>query len=181
MQPRIVFQQKQAAQPLTNDERLLADHDVDYLLAYLQQQRHEAYELVERPDERERQRAAPDYLFREKGSGRLVAIERTQLMRQDLQAAKARLLKMGADVIVIGPKHIDPVEESRFLKWAITQKVCRGQLQGVAADERILLLRNRLLATENTFLRSGIRFADADKNGVDHCYLIAGRRLLELW
>ena len=176
-----MFQEQQALQPVTDDERLLADHDVGYLLAYLQQQRHEAYELVERPDERERQRAAPDYLFREKRSRRLVAIERTQLMRQDLQAEKARLLKMGAGVILIGPKHIDPVEEGEFLKWAIAQKVRRGQLNGIDADERILLLRNRLLATENTYLRSGIRFAAADKQGVDHCYLIARRWLLELW
>jgi hypothetical protein len=178
---RLVFDEKQRPQPRTDQEQVLSDHDVQYLLRFLAQSRNESYELVGRPDERERQRPAPDYLFREKGSGRLIAIERTQLLREDLQAAKARHIKMGAGAVVIGPVEIDPGEVATFLVQAIARKIERGQLREAEANERILLIRNRILATAYTFLRYPIRFVDADECGVDHTYLIASSQLLQLW
>jgi len=63
----------------------------------------------------------------------------------------------------------------------VTRKLSRGQLLAVQADERVLLLRNRLIATARTFLNAGISFDGIDKRGVDHVFLIVSSRLLQLW
>lgn len=178
---RRVCDERQEPQPHTNDKRVLADHDLKFLLKCLAQSRGQEYELIDRPDEVRRDTAAPDYLVREKGSGRLVAIERTQLIEEDFQAAKARLVKRGASFIMTGLTQIDPYETAALLLLAIVRKTERGQLHGIEADERILLIRNRRLATAQTFLRTHIRFSEADRGDVDHAYLIASSQLLELW
>ena len=178
---KIVFDEPQKPQPQTDDEDDLADHDLEYLLKYLARSRSKSYELLERPDRAERSGVAPDYLVREIESGRIIAVERTLLMKEDLQAANARLIRRGADAIIVGPTKIDPQEIADHLALAVERKISRGQLLAVKANERVLLLRNRLLATASTFLRADIRFRRTGEAGVDHAYLIASSRLLELW
>lgn len=179
--PQVVFAKLQERQPDTDEERDLADHDLSFLLDHLAESRGESYELVARPDEEQRQGRAPDYLVLERKSQRRIAIERTQLMEQDLQAAKARLIKGGAAAIIIGAKAIDPVAVAELLARAIAEKIARGQLGTVSADEKILLVRNRILATARTFLQGPIRFPGTCRDEVDHAFLIASRQLLELW
>lgn len=178
---RLVFDQTQPPQPQPASERDLADHDLEYLLSYLSHLRGESYEIIARPDEDERGGVAPDYTVREVNSGGVIAVELSLLMKEDLQAAAASLIKQGANVIIIGPQTINPQEIAGGLTRAVERKLSRGQLLAVQADERILLLRNRLIATERTFLRAGISFDGIDTRGVDHAYLIASSRLIQLW
>jgi hypothetical protein len=178
---RLVFEERQAPQPECGNEEELAHHDLEYLLAYLSRSRSERYELVERPDRVRRTGVAPDYLVREIRSGRLIAVERAQLMKEDLQAAKARLIRDGANAIVVGPADISPQKIAEHLVRVIERKISRGQLLAVSADERILLLRNRLLATARTFLDAEVRFDKAARHGVDHTYVIASSLLVQIW
>jgi hypothetical protein len=136
---------------------------------------------LERPDELRRNAPAPDYMLREIGSGRSILVERTQLMREDIQAAKARLIKGGADAIIHGPVTIRPDEIATHLVFIIERKICRSQLSALTGDERILLVRNRLLATMQTFLGASVSFKDIDRRSVDHAFLIASSQLAKLW
>ena len=179
--PKVVFGKLQERQPDTDDERDLADHDLSFLLDHLAESRSESYELVARPDEEERQGRAPDYLVLERKSQRRIAIERTLLMEQELQAAKARLIKGGAAAIVIGARAVDPVAVAELLSRVIAEKIAHGQLGAVRADEKILLVRNRVMATARTFLQGPVRFPTTCRDEVDHAFLIAGRQLLMLW
>lgn len=182
IRPLVVFSQRQPPLPEADDEQDLADHDLKYLLKYLALSRQKSYVLRERPDEQERNKAAPDYIVQEMGSKRLIAIERTQLLKQDAETTIARLMNGGADVVVGMWGKVNPNNIAQILAEALARKIARGQLHNVNADERILLIRNGLpLATEKTFSRVSIPFDDKERGMVDHAYLIASSRLLELW
>jgi hypothetical protein len=178
---RLVCAQVQDPQPLTNRERDLADHDVKFLLSYLAHERGTTYRTLARPDERERNKPAPDYLFLEFPSQRRVAVEHAKLMRRDLQRTKARAVKAGALAVMEGPRAIDPGEVVVFLEQFLAQKIGRGQLGEVQADERIILLRNRLLATARTFMEAPVLLPPVERGPVDHAFLIASRKLLQIW
>ena len=155
------------------------DRDLQYLLSYLQRSRSQSYQILERPDTITRNSVAPDFLVMEKPSGRRLAVEHTQLVSSDLQAAKARLLRAGA-VIVPGTT-VEREAIASHLDEALDKKVKKGQLLAIEADERILLVHNHLIAPALSFLRASLNFPDRRVASVDHAYLIASRMLIELW
>ena len=175
---RVVFDKPLPPQPDVETEKELADHDLLFLIRYLSRSRGTTYKLLERPDEQQSELPAPDYLIYESPSGHMIAIEHTLRMKEDQQAAIARLFKAGAEIVMGLPKGIDPVQHGQALEIAVRRKLARGQLQNARADERILLLHNRLMGTHKTYLRAPVHFSHHDKAGVDHAYLIASRRLL---
>lgn len=177
--PRLVFDKLQRLPPEAYGDQQLADHDLKYLLKFFSQSRSESYKLLERPDEQERTKAAPDYIVRELASGRLIAIERTQLMKQDVAAAIDRLIKGGADFFW-GPPISGDI--GKLLHDDVVRKIARGQLNNADVDERILLIRNRLGGISlKTFQLARAQFTDNEKGGVDHCYIIVWSQLLKLW
>ena len=178
---RIVFDRLLPPQPDVNTDKELADHDLQFLISYLSRRRGTTYKLLERPDEQQSERPAPDYLICESPSGHTIAIEHMLLMKEDQQAAIARLFKAGAEVVMGRPKGIDPAEHGQALEIAVRRNLARGQLQNARAEERILLVHNRLMGTDKTFLQARVHFSHHNKAGVDHAYLIASRRLLGLW
>ena len=178
---RIISTKLQPPQPEVDTDRELADHDLKYLVDFLSTSRSTRYELIERPDEKVQGRPAPDYLLRESPTGRIIAVEHTLLMDEDVQRSVARRMKAGAEIVTVGPKTIDPREIGQALHEAVARKLARGQLNGVAADERILLMRNRIFATAKTYLGAQLNFTFGDRTGIDSAYLIASRHLLELW
>ena len=178
---RVVFDGLRHPQPDTDLVRELADHDLRFLISYLSDSRDTTYSLSGRPDEEQSERPAPDYLIRESPSGRVIAIEHTLLMQQDLQAAIARRIKEGAKAVATCWRAIDPAEIGQALEIAVKRKLARGQLQNIDADERILLIHNRMISTEETYLEASVHFSHQDKSGIDHAYLIVSSRLLELW
>ena len=119
--------------------------------------------------------------MRDLRSGRSILVERTQLMREDVQAAIERIMSSGANAIIQGPQRIQPDEVATHLVSIVARKISRGQLRSLAADERILLVRNRLLATMQTFLWSSVSFKKSDRQSVDHAFLIASSQLAMLW
>lgn len=159
----------------------MADLDLQFLLGHLSEIRGTHYKLIERPDEQQRQTPAPDYLIQEQPTGKVIAIEYTQLMQEDLQRATARALKAGAGMVMYGPVRIDPQKIASALMVAIKRKLARGQLQNTEADERILLVYNRIMGTERTYQRANPRFTSNDTAGIDHTFLIADRRLFQVW
>ena len=125
----IVYDGIQPQSPELASAKQLIDLDVAFLLRYLTESRGTRYKLTERPDELERQRPAPDYLIQEQPSGRVIAIEHTQLMREDLQRAFARRVKAGAGIVTYGPVTINPHDNALALMAAVRRKLARGQLQ----------------------------------------------------
>ena len=178
---RVIYDQLQKDQPEDGTELDLADHDLGYVCEFLSQSRGQAYEIVGRPDTHNRASSAPDYLVREDPSNRVIAVEHTRFMDQHLQAAKARLIRQGADVILIAPQSIDAQLVCSTLGSFLARKLARGQAASVRADERWLIVRNRALASHRTFLSANIQLPVRAIQGVDHCYLIASRRLLAIW
>ena len=177
--PRLVWEERQPPQPAVDDQQVLVDHDLKYLLRYLEQSRYRDYRIVSRPDQELRNEVAPDYLVEEVGSGRRIAVEHSQLMNQDMQAGIARGLKQGHELIMISGK-IDPGRVATLALDAINRKISKGQLIKASANERVLLLRNRLRASRNSFLRIN-DWGMIDPKGIDHAYLLAGSNLIELW
>ena len=177
----IVFNKLQSPQPEADTERELADHDLEFLLDFLASNRGTTYKLIERPDENTSGQPAPDYLLLESPVERIIAVEHTLLMDEDLQRAISRRTKAGAEILMVGPKTIDPQANGIALEEAVARKLGRGQLHGVEANERILLVRNRIMGTEKTYLRARPNFPSEDRVGVDSGYLIASRHLLKLW
>ncbi len=171
----------QAAQPDADHDWTLADHDLDYLCGFLATLRGQTYELLMRPDITIRNASAPDYLVLENPSSRRIAVEHTRFMDQTRQATKAGMLRQGAGTIVDGPRSIDPFAVCDALAQFLERKLGRTQASGIAADERILLIRNRVLATSRTFASVSLPLSTPARVAVDHCYLIASSQLLELW
>jgi hypothetical protein len=159
----------------------MANLDVEFLLCHLRKARNSEYEFLGNPDEQQRQQPASDCLYKEQLTGRIIAIEHTRLIQEDLQARFARAIKAGAGVIMYGPKAIVPEDNARALVTAIKQKLARRQLQNTQADERILLVDNRIMGTERTYLEANPLFSPADMEGVDHAFLIASSRLFKIW
>ena len=178
--PRIVFQTRQTSQPYTDSDDDLEDHDADYLRQFLESSRRETYTLEERPDRRNRNSPAPDYLFRENGSGLLFAVERSVLIHEDQQAEMAHRLKAGHDLLVIPWNALSPKELDKLLWTVIERKLSRGQLLGVDADVRILLLRNRLDANLDTYLGVSMPLELRRNSAVDHIFVIVRGQLVEL-
>ena len=178
---RIIFNKMRPCQPNSGTQQDLVDHDLAFLVDFLSTNRGAKYTLLERPDENTSDKPAPDYLLQESPTQRIIAVEHTLLMDQDLQGAIARRIKAGAGVVTVGFKTINPQEIGLALQEAVARKLARGQLTGVEADERILLVQNRLICSEETFEEAQLDFSTSDRDGVDSAYLIAFRHLLELW
>lgn len=176
-----VFNKTQPQCPEWATVQDMVDLDVKFLLSYLREVRNTKYVLLDRPDDRQRSEPAPDYLFKERPTGNVLAVEHTYLMQEDLEAAIARAVKGGAGIVMYGPKTINPEENAIALMAAVRRKLGKGQLQNAVADERILLVHSRILGTEKTYLRANPRFTSVDKAGIDHAFLIASSRLLGMW
>ena len=154
--PRIVFQTLQDPQPFANSERDLADHDAEYLLKFLEESNQESYSLEARPEERGHSTSAPDYLFRETGTGRQVAVEHSLLGEEELQPEKGRRAKAGDESLTPLWRNLSPNQIGELLWTLIKRRMERTQPLEVGADIYVLLLRNRLDVNSDAFLQVSI-------------------------
>ncbi len=178
--PRIVFQTLQDPQPFANSERDLADHDAEYLLKFLEESNHESYSLEARPEERGHNTSAPDYLFRETGSGRQVAVEHSLLREEELQTEKGRRAEAGNESYAPLWRNLSPNQIGELLWTLIKRRMERSQLLEVGADIYVLLLRNRLDANLDAFLQVSIPVDFREASAIDHVYVIVRGQLVEL-
>ena len=178
--PRVVFQTPQDTQPFANSERDLADHDAEYLLKFLEESNHESYSLEARPEERGHNTSAPDYLFRETGTGRQVAVEHSLLREEELQAEKGRRVRAGDESFAPLWRSLSPSQIGELLWALIKRRMERSQLLEVGADIYVLLLRNRLDANLDAFLQVSIPVDFREASAIDHVYVIVRGQLVEL-
>ncbi len=178
--PRIVFQTLQDPQPFTNSERDLADHDAAYLLKFLEESNNESYSLEVRPEERGHSTSAPDYLFRETGTGRQIAVEHSLLREEELQAEKGRREKAEDESFRPLWRSLSPIQIGELLWALIKRRMERSQLSEVGADTYVMLLRNRLDADLDAFLQVSIPVDFREASAIDHVYVIVRGQLVEL-
>ncbi len=178
--PRIVFQTLQDPQPFANSERDLADHDAEYLLKVLEESKDESYSLEARPEERGHNTPAPDYLFRETGTGRQVAVEHSLLREEELQTEKGRRAEAGDESFRPPWRSLSPNQIGELLWTLIKRRMERSQLSEVGADIYVLLLRNRLDANLDAFLQVSIPVDFREASAIDHVYVIVRGQLVEL-
>ncbi len=178
--PRIVFDTLQDPQPFANSERDLADHDAEYLLKFLEKSNHESYSLEARPEEQGHNTSTPDYLFREAGTGRQIAVEHSLLREEELQTEKGRREKAGDESFRPLWRNLSPNHIAELLWTLIKRRMERSQLLEVGADIYVLLLRNRLDANLDAFLQVSIPVDFSEASAIDNVYVIVRGQLVEL-
>ncbi len=178
--PRIVFPTLQDPQPFADTERDLADHDTEYLLKFLEESNQESYTLEARPEERGHNTSAPDYLFRETGTGRQIAVEHALLREEELQMEKGRRAKAGDESFRPPWRSLSPSQIGALLWTLIRRRMERSQLLEVGADIYVLLLRNRLDANLDAFLQVSVPVDFREASAIDHVYVMVRGQLVEL-
>ena len=126
--PRVVFQTLQDPQPFTNSEGDLADHDAEYLLKFLEESNDASCSSEARPEERGHSTPAPDYLLRETGTGKQIAVERSVLRDEELQMEKSRRVRAGDESFSPLWRNLSPSQIGDLLWALIERRMERSQL-----------------------------------------------------
>ncbi len=129
------------------NQELLNGEYVKYFIKCLEHERQTRYDFVSRPDLNNRQSAQPDYLFSERDTGKLIAIEYTRIYKSE-ESTKNRAFfvdecdkrNIGPVVVGINPPTSNELGE-RLTEFFI-EKLSKGQFNSFTHAERILLCRN---------------------------------------
>lgn len=107
-----------------------------------------------------------------------IVVEQQELTTDDCKQAQASLAGLG-ETAKHGLHQINRLELAAILREAIRVKLDANPLLTVESSERALLLRNRVNGmNESTYLGTALAFRAMP---VEHGFLIARGRLLELW
>lgn len=173
---------EQAEQPPANSEDDVVRSDIEYLIECLAELRNASFEIVDRPDIRERNLPQPDYLMRDKQTGDFIAIEHARFFEsQEKRRNEATRVKQFG--IYYGFINLPNAEElGKRLSKFFDDKIGKGQFTKFANCERILLARNRWSGIRlDGFLKAGYYFNPQRKQDCNHFYLIVERQLLEVF
>ena len=152
--PQVVFQTLQEPQPFTNSERDLADHDVEYLIEFMQFGG-ESFSVDPHPERRDPTSPAPDYLMRAADTESVVTVEHSVLREEELQNEKSR--RERHDESFRPPwRSLAPAQIGELLGALIRRRIERSKLLDVNADGYVLLFRNRLDANLDAFTEVSI-------------------------
>ncbi len=151
---------------------------VKYFIKCLGLERKTNYKFERRPDLHNRQSAQPDYLFSERDTGKLIAIEYTRIYKSEENTKNRAFFVDECDELniipIFGINPPTPSELGERLTEFFIRKLGKGQFDSFAHAERILLCRNlwtdaRLhhFSSAQPFIKLGML-----KNLCDHIYVV---------
>ncbi len=176
--PHVVFQTLQEPQPFTNSERDLADHDVAYLIKYLEFSGG-PYSVEPHLETQDPTRVGPDYVLRGVDTGGVVAVEHSVLREEELQTEKSRRERLDKSFRPLW-RSLAPAQIGDLLGALIRRRIERSKLLEVNADGSVLLFRNRLDANLDAFTEVSIPVDLREASAIDHVYVIVRGQLVEL-
>ena len=170
---RVLDCYKQLKQHSNNDE--LVQFDVEYLLKCIGKERGTCYNIIDRPDTRDRQSPQPDYLIENSKTGDLMTIEHARLFESEEQEErKGNLVKKYPDIVhrwwINAPT---PEELGKRLSEFVSKKLSKGQFKSFGHTERILLTIDLWGGTSiRTLIQAESYFRLPEIVDCDHFYLI---------
>lgn len=182
---RIIHGNKQDVESLKGiklDENIsqdsLNDQYVKYFIKYLERARQTSYDLKSKPDVHNRQSAQPDYLFSERDTGKLIAIEYTRIYKSEESTKNRAFFVDRCDernmipISTISPPTASELGE-RLTEFFVS-KLKKGQFNSFARAERILLCRNMWTDARIKHFSEAQPFIKLDTlmNLCDHIYLV---------
>jgi hypothetical protein len=160
-----------------NQDSLNAEY-VKYSIKWLERARQTRYDLKSKPDVHNRQSAQPDYLFSERDTGKLIAIEYTRIYKSEESTKNIAFFVDECDEHNIIPIFgINPPTASELgerLTEFFVRKLSKGQFNSFAHAERILLCRNMWTDARIKHFSEAQPFIKLDtlKNLCDHIYVV---------
>ncbi len=156
----------------------LNDEYVKYFIKCLERERQTKYNLKSKPDVHNRQSAQPDYLFSERDTGKLIAIEYTRIYKSEESTKNIAFFVDKCDerninpIFVINPPTASELGE-RLTEFFV-RKLSKGQFNSFANAERILLCRNMWTDARIKHFSEAQPFIKLDtlKNLCDHIYVV---------
>lgn len=172
----------QAKQPKADNEDELVKFDIEYFVECLAKMRNSTFEIVDRPDTKNRNSPQPDYLIRNKNTGDLVAIEHARFFESE-KTRKKEASRVKKDGIYYGLINFPTPEElGKRLFEFFNEKADKGQFSSFKDCERIIIARSRWSGLRiKHFLKANHYFNYQACNYCDHFYLIVEHQLLEIF
>jgi hypothetical protein len=156
----------------------LNDEYVKYFIKCLEHARQTRYDLKSKPDVHNRQSAQPDYLFSERDTGKLIAIEYTRIYKSEESTKNRAFFVDECDESNIIPIFgINPPTASELgerLTEFFVRKLSKEQFNSFAHAERILLCRNMWTDARIKHFSEAQPFIKLNtlKNLCDHIYVV---------
>lgn len=160
---------------------------VHLLMSCLGQIRGVQYGLLDRPDQVDRHRKAPDYRYKCRNSGEIVAVEHKRFVKPEDWEAASHLEKGKR----FGPKGgVKPMEgrgeqygamQAAYdaqailgvLRNFIVDIIGRGQLQAAEANERLLLIQDGQDVSRRSLMACEFSFTPRERDTIDHVFLLS--------
>ncbi len=149
--------------------------NVEYLLMCLGRERGTYYNIIDKPDTRDRQSPQPDYLIKNSKTGDLMTIEHTRLLEsEDQEERKSNLVKKYPDVVHRWWVNIPTPEElGKRLSEFVSKKLSKDQFKSYSHTERILLAIDLWCGISiRTLIQAEPYFKLPELVDCDHFYLI---------
>ena len=176
---RLAARQIEAPAPQARGPDARAPYDIAFFLSFLVENRSVTYEPLSVPGARHESSAVQTFLLNEAGRDKRLALERLELTATHFEEARARLESRGS-IVKSSSFQLHKRDFAILLEEALATILGKSHLLAVSADERVLLIRNRLTGVdETTFLWAPI--STPERSCIDHLYLIVRGRLLECW
>jgi len=162
---------------LVDNESLDCEY-VKYFIKCLELERKTNYKFERRPDLHNRQSAQPDYLFSERYTGKLIAIEYTRIFESEESTKNKAFIIDKYDkrniIPIFGINPPTPKELGERLTEFFIRKLSKGQFNSFAHAERVLLCRNIWTDARLHDFSNAQPFIKRDtlKNLCDHIYVV---------
>jgi hypothetical protein len=159
----------------------------DLLMSHLGQIRGVQYDLLDRPDQVDRQRKAPDYRYKCRNTGEIVVVEHKRFVKAEDWEASSHLEKgkrFGPKGGIKPMEHqgeqwgamwgaYDPQAKLDALRTFIVDIIGRGQLQAAEAKERLLLIQDEQHVSRRSLMASEFSFTPRERDTIDHVFLLS--------
>ena len=146
---------------------------VEYLLKCLGKERGTCYNIIDRPDTKNRQSPQPDYLIKSSKTGDLMTIEHTRLFESEEKIERTASLAKKSGIVSQWVHFPTPSELGKRISGIISKKLSKGQFKNFSHTERILLARDLWGGVLiRTLIEAEPYFKLPEPVDCDHFYLI---------